>query len=115
MTARSVMRHRCTTLRDHAGPDNWGDQGPSDWEPNLTGVPCYAWLDKAERVIGTDQDVMLVEMRLLMPLGTDVLESDRVAEVTDLHGSTTILDGPLLIDTIGRRLDHLVLLLKQVT
>ena len=115
MSARTAMRHRCTTQRNQAPADEWGAPGPPDWQPNLSDQPCHAWLDAARRVIGPDQDVMVVDIRLLMPLGSDVKESDRVAQVTDRLGTTTVVAGPLLIDTIGQRKDHLVLLLKEVS
>jgi hypothetical protein len=83
------------------------------WADHLTDVPCRAWSD-ARRDGELDQGgkVTVVEdRRIIVGLGVDVTESDRVGEVTDR--GRVILDGPMLISAIGRHTDHLDLFVAR--
>lgn len=114
MSARSTMRHRCTIQRDQAGEDTgYGGQEDPDWQDHLTDQACHFWFRAGRQITDGSKTAVVEDQRLLVPLGTDVKATDRILTVTDRLGST-IIQGPLLIDTVGRRQDHLVLFLKQV-
>lgn len=110
------MRHRCTTLRnvDSGTPDAWGDPGGPDWQPRLTGQACHAWFASGHRRIAAGDNVVLSDLRVLVPLGIDVTTNDRLGDITDRRG-TVIVPGPLLIDVIATRADHQVLFVKEVS
>lgn len=115
-SSRLSMTHRCTLERDtHAGsPDSWGGTLPVDWEPYLTDVPCRAWASAGrEAVTDTTTVVVVEELRLIVSLGTDVTEQDRVASVT-YRGQTTQA-GPLGIRAVLTHQDHLELVLVKIS
>lgn len=114
MSARATMRHRALIERnnsDQAPDDSWGGEPEPDWKPHLQNLPCKTWF-KAGREV-TDIKVVAVEdRRMIVPLGTDITELDRVARVTDRRGVRVLFDGPARIESVGARADHLELTLE---
>lgn len=113
MTARMLMRHRATVQRNAAGDDDFGQAAPPDWEDHLTALPCHVWDAADRRVIKGADDIVLTDLKLIVPLGTDITPLDQVAVVVDKRGGT-ILPGPVLIDDVLFRADHLVCALRAV-
>jgi hypothetical protein len=108
------MRHRADIQRDAgSGGDDWGGQGAQNWQDHLAAQPCYAWFAQGRRVVGAGTDVVVEDLRLLLPLSADVQPSDRIAAISDKRGNV-IVAGPLVIDTVARRRDHQVAFLKEV-
>lgn len=113
--ARALMRHRLTTLRNQAvGEDPWGGPSDQEWQANLTEQPCRAWFQSGKREISNGDNVVLSDLRVIVPLSADVTTNDRLGDVTDRLGNV-ILPGPLLIDEIAPRADHKVLFVKEVS
>lgn len=116
MSARASMRHRCTIERDNsdqAPTDSWGDQPEPDWKPHLENLPCKTWFETGREAIDTKVEAIETR-RMMVPLGTDVTEADRVAFVTDRRGVRRLFEGPANIESVGARADHLELLLQAV-
>ena len=114
------MIHRATIERDGAtGSDSWGNPNESSWSTHLSDLPCRVWYGSgsggsAEREIFDGNKIVTTEDRtLIVPLGTDVTELDRVASIEDRAGSE-IFAGPSKIESLGRRSDHLVIRLAEV-
>jgi hypothetical protein len=113
MSARSTMTHRTTIERDQAGADSsWGGTATPDWQPLLTGQPCRLWFKAGRQVVDGAKTAAIEDFRLLLPVDVDVTTRDRVGSVTDRLGRV-IMEGPMLIDTVGRRRDHLAVMLKE--
>ncbi len=108
-----TMTHRCTIERRAAGAaDAWG-QVPSEWETHLTNVRCRTWADAGREIVeGTTTVTVVEDVRVIVPLGTDVTEADRIASITYRGG--TAQAGPLGIRAVLARPDHLELVLVRV-
>jgi hypothetical protein len=117
MGARATMRERATIQRDASQAAESGRRGQKpepDWQDHLTAVPCHVWFNAGREIVGTDNAVV-EDRRMLVPKGTDVTESDRVSAVTDRRGNALEgFDGPMRIETVGARADHLVVYLEAV-
>lgn len=114
--SRLSLIHRCTTERDdNADTDNgWNNPQTPDWQENLSDLPCRFWADAGREVIESTTTVVPIEdMRMIVPLDTDVTTSDRIASVT--YRGDTIQAGPLGIRAILPRRDHLELVLVKVS
>jgi len=104
------MTHRCSIERDYAGTDAWGDSATPDWKPHLADVVCRTTGPNVGREAVTDErTVVVVDQRLLVPLGTDVTERDRIGNVT--YRGTVIIQGPVGIEAVLRRATHIELVL----
>lgn len=105
--------HRCTVERDINADtdDGWGNPLPPDFEANLIDLPCRGWVAGHETV--TDKGVLsvVIEVRLLVPVRTDVIVGDHVASIT-LRGQV-YQDGPLAVRAVLPRRDHLELILAK--
>ena len=113
MAARMLMRHRSTVQRNIAGDDDFGQPGPPVWEDHLTGLPSHVWDAGGRRVIKGADNVILTDLKLIVPLGTDITPLDQLSVVADKLGAT-ILAGPILIDGVSVRADHLECSLRTV-
>lgn len=113
MSARQAMRQRADIERDASGSDDWGGQGSPDWQPHLAGVPCHFWTAQGRAVVNGQETAVIEDLRLLLPLGTDIASTDRIGRITDRLG-VPIVDGPLLVEAVVQRADHLVALVKEV-
>lgn len=113
MTARSQMWMRCSLERNVETSDGGGGTTQS-WVSSYTDLACVWWAEAGdERVIG-GQVVRRNMDRLLVPLNTGVTARDRVSGVRDRLGNR-IADGPMVIDSVNRRRDHLELRLEART
>lgn len=115
VSSRLSLTHRCTIERDaNAATANarGNPQSPS-WQPNLTGLPCRLWTTAGREAVDNTTIAVVEDMRLLLPLGTDVTEHDRVGDVT--QRGTVIAAGPIGIRAVLTHQDHLELVLVKVT
>lgn len=115
-SSRVQLTYRCTIERDAnaSSDDGSGNPLPPSWQANLTNLPCRAWTTAGREAVTDTTTVVVVEdVRVIVPLGTDVTEEDRVASVTYRGG--TVWAGPLGIRAVLARKDHLELLLVKVS
>lgn len=111
MGARQAMRMRCTLERNVETSDGGGGTTQS-WVTSYTGLACRWWAEQGDEIVTGGQVVRRNRDRLIVPLGTNVTPRDRVATVTDKLGGV-IVPGPIWIDAIDRRRDHLELKLSE--
>lgn len=121
MSARSQMIHRASIERDtQVGSDTWGNPDASTWTAHLSDVPCRVWYESEREVIGGtstgkgDKTAVIENRKMIVPLGTDVTESDRITAVDDRKG-VELFNGPARIESVGRRRNHLVLSIEEVS
>jgi hypothetical protein len=116
VAARLSLTHRCTIERDtNAGtPDAWGTPETPSWQPHLTELPCRGWTRAGVETADATTTTVVEDMRLIVSLGTDVTEQDRVNGVTD-RGTTIIIAGPVGIRAVIGRKDHLELVLVRIS
>jgi hypothetical protein len=76
-------------------------------------IPCRLWYSTGREVIDGTKSAPIEDRRMIVPVDTDVNVADRVAKVTNRRG-TLLYDGPMRIESVGRRQDHLELMLEAV-
>lgn len=105
--------HRCTIERDaNAGTDDgWGNPLPPDWQEHVTDLRCRGWTARTETTTHSGTVTVLIEVRLIVPLGTDVTLHDRVAGISER--GRMIFAGPLAVHAVLERRDHLELVLSK--
>lgn len=106
---RLSLRDRCTIERATATTDTWNVPGTPTWASHLSDVRCRLFAKSGRERTDEDTNVVVEDFRLLVPLGTDVTESDRIASVT--RRGVTVLEGPLGIRSVLPRQSHLELVL----
>lgn len=108
------MTHRATIERDTSSTaDAWGNPVAPVWAAHLTDLACRVWFDTESEVLDGNKTATVERRKMIVPIGTDVTEADRVAIVEDRLGAT-LFSGPAGIESVGRRRDHLVLTLEAV-
>jgi len=119
---RGNLIHRFSTERPaSAAATDWGQPPAPTWDANLSTVPCRAWTDPgrgvghgvgAERVQAHDV-VVTEERRMIVALGTDILETDRVTAITNVAGDV-LYDGPMDVLAVLVYAEHLEVALRRV-
>lgn len=109
------MIHRCTLERDaaHGTPDGYGLPGEAAWQLLRAAVPCFLWSTAERELISTERSEVIEDLRLLLPLATDVTERDRINGVKDRLGRW-IRQGAMGITAVLAKHDHLELTLTGV-
>lgn len=110
------MVHRCDVERDASlvGPaDDWGGPATPVWNLHLNELSCRFWFEQGSTVMDGDKQVELTRRKLIVPEETDLTEDDRVVNVRDQR-NRVLADGPMRVDSVGRREGHLVAWLVDV-
>lgn len=117
MTTRMRMTHRAEIQRaGQTAEDAYGHPIASEWAEHIPALPC--WFDFApagsndERALPEGTPVIL-DALMLCPVGSDVVETDRVAAVFD-RAWNRLTVGPLDVRAVMRRHDHLEVRLQEV-
>lgn len=83
-TLNRLLTEQAVFERNMAGQDAFGADAPDDWQVYLTS-PCLSWWDRstgarsANRVyVDPAREVPVAQGGLLLPMGTDVTEKDRI-------------------------------------
>ena len=115
VSSRVSLTHLCTIERDAnlGTPDDWGTPSTPDWQDHLTDQPCRIWAAAGREQMDSSTTAVIEELRMIVPLGTDVTEKDRVGDVT--YRGSTIFAGPIGIRAVLHREDHLALVLSRVS
>lgn len=118
-TLENLMIERAVIQRATRVDDGYGAGTAPHWEPHLT-VPCRLWWDRstgersANRTYVTPARTADVSQGgILVPLGTDVLETDQITEIQSLNPETggwvNYLSGTLTITAVLTQEDHMEL------
>lgn len=108
------MIHRATIERDGAtGATDWNGEPAPVFAAHLSDVKCFAWSQSRKEVLDAEKTTVLETLRCIMPLSTDVIEEDQISVIANRVG-TTLLAGPLRIESIQRVHTHLELILQRV-
>lgn len=113
-TLERLLTQQAVIERDMSVPGPGGSTGRPDWQEHLV-VPCRLWwfqssgARSAQRTyVDPARTVPLSEGGMLLPLGTDVTEKDRIARVLHANGDVYI-EGHLIIDAVLAQDDHMEL------
>ena len=107
MTMRMVIERSAKTGEDEDGHPiiAW-----SPWEI----VPCYAWSQSRKELVDGNKTVVIEDLRALIPISTDLTESDQVARIED-RLERILFSGPLRIEAVQRMPRHQELMLEKIT
>lgn len=112
--AVGLMPHRADVQRDNASTTtDWNTPVKPDWQTHLLNVKCFLWSRNKREAIDEEKIAVIEDLRCMMPLGTDVTEKDRIANVKDRQG-VTIVSGSFDVQGLMRKHDHLELVLEKV-
>ena len=110
---RSQMTHRSAVERDQAGTDAEGNPQAPAWAVHIAALACWVWPRGVREEVEDDRMIVVEDLRALVPRGTDIRESDRIAQVTDRRGQT-VHTGPLDVRGVIDHGTHLELVLEAV-
>ena len=111
---RSRMTMRATVQRDTAsGPDGFGLPNAASWTAHIASLACWVFTKVEREVIDGDKTAILAVHKMLVPLGTDIIEHDRVTAIKD-RLAADIIANTMRIHAVIRRATHLECLLEEV-
>ena len=118
MTARQHMTQRAEVERDQVDPeldvDDGGQPLPAEWETLHEALPCRLYSSAGQELTTEARLAVVEDIRLMVPVGSDVTERDRVVRIAD-RLDNTVLDRTLNIRSVLLKRDHLELLLTGVS
>lgn len=112
-STRLSLTYLCTVERQATVSADGRGHTTGDWATHISDLACRFWTSEgSEALIEGATIAPLASSRLIVPLGTDVTEADRIVSVTYRGG--TVQDGPLGVRAVLWRSDHLELVLEKV-
>lgn len=115
IASRANLIHRTRIERDaNAGTLNAAGavQAPN-WQPYPDLTPCRFWTNTGRELLDATVTAVDEDMRMVVPLDTDVTERDRLAGVC--YRGSFIATGPIGIRAVVHRQDHLELFLVRIS
>lgn len=115
MGARQAMIDRAvieTNTNTAAGPD--GLPGIPSWLESSEKISCRYYTKVKRQVIDGNKLALVEDLRLLLPKGTAIAETQRIARIENRLGAT-IATGPFKIETIQERRTYLEAQLMRVS
>lgn len=110
-TLNRLMVQQAVVQRNVATEDAFGAEDKATWE-FLANYPCKLWWDKnsgvrsASRTYpGLNRDVPISEGGIILPLGSDINEEDRITSVIDGAGNE-LFEGIFEISMVLNQLTH---------
>lgn len=115
MTARGLMTQRALVERfTSPGDDDFGNPLPADWTTHIASMPCLLYGSAEREAVSDAKTVVVADLKLIAPKGTDITERDRLNGITDRRGNV-IRAGLLGIAGVLLKRDHLELSVGQVS
>lgn len=111
---RVNLTHLCTIRRDASvgTHDTLNQQAAPDWQDHITDQECRGYTVSAREAIRADSTIVLQELKLMLPIDTDVTQHDQIGDVT--NRGALVLEGPMRIDSFTRYPDRLELSLTSI-
>ncbi|MHB1950162.1 MAG: hypothetical protein ACYCQK_01655 [Acidiferrobacteraceae bacterium] len=125
-TLDRLMVHQAVILRNQAGYDAGGAQLADDWQPHLTVACRLVWdrpsssgFSRNQTSITPSRSAPITQGVLLLALGTDVTEDDRISQVQAYDPQTaawqTYVDGLFEITAVLAEEDHMEVQVTRVS
>lgn len=113
---RHRMTHRALVQRNTtaATPDTYGNAQAATWVTQISAQPCYYWQPSGQRAeTQGERNFLAYGHQVVMPLGVDITEADRINGITDRNAGVVSADV-FGITAIVRKPDHLLLALEVI-
>jgi hypothetical protein len=111
------MTMRCTISRNMtAAFDAYGNEQAADYGEHIASQPCYWYQSSSFRggeQVG-ERNLVVYTKQLLVPLGADITEADRITDIRDRQGRSLTAEV-FNIKEIVRKPDHLLLGMEAVS
>lgn len=91
LTMRAAIERNVST-----GTDAWNQPVAPDYQPHAV-LPCFAYAKSASDVVDGKKNAIVQDIRIMFALGSDVLATDRVAQITD-RKDVVLFAGPFRIE-----------------
>ena len=115
MTARGRMVQRALVERATSpGTDDFGNPLPAVWATHIAALPCWIHGSTEREAVTEETTAVVTDLKALIPLGSDVSESDRLNQVKDRSGNV-VYAGILGIETVLWARTHIELTLSRVS
>jgi hypothetical protein len=112
MGARWRMTHRALVQRNDAATDDYGQPGAASWADHAT-IACYLYQRPSTGEVQGERNIIQYTWLMLVPLDSDVIESNRINGVTKKSGES-LYEGIFNIVQIVRRPSHWLLVLEEI-
>lgn len=109
--AEREMRDRATIERNQAEDDPFGGEGTPDWQVHLTDQKCKLWIQAGREAVSETRTLVVEDWQLAVPLGTDIVEGDRITTVT--ADDRTITSDILYVEHVADKRAQLVCSLER--
>lgn len=115
---QGLMNEQAVIERDAATPDAAGGKTKRDWRP-LSTVECCLWWWKGSKSSDKSPSAQYARPQatinitggdMMVPLGTDVTDKDRIGSVTNEEGEDQ--EGPFRVIAVNRYSTHIELSLE---
>jgi hypothetical protein len=95
--------------------DNWGNDVPANaaWRIKVPNVACWLYTRTERETIGPNDTKVVEDLKLLLPLRTDVRETDRLRDVKGRDGSL-VRPGLLAIEAVVNLHTHIELTVRGI-
>lgn len=113
MAARNAMTERATVQRATTVIDSLGQPTPT-WAAHLPSLPCRWWTKDENEVMDGQKVAVFSPTRILVPIGTDILVTDRITAIKNRAG-VTLVGNTLQIRAVIRRRGHKEVRLMEVS
>lgn len=108
---RSRMTQRALVERDQNLGD--GRYAVPDFQTHIASQPCFLWTKSGVESVSPERTAVVEQVKVLMPLGTDVKSTDRINGISDRQGSP-VLAGFLNVMSVLPHHSHLELEVMRV-
>lgn len=81
----NAFDHRCDIQRSTGETDPLGHVTPN-WEDHLSDQPCHFWFKEEEEIVGQNINVVVGDAGMIIGIGVDVTEEDRISLVVNQLG-----------------------------
>ena len=119
-TLNQLFTQRATVYRNVTSGDGYGAPAPEDFQYRST-VRCRLWWQHSSGVrsanrtyVSPGRTVPVAEGGMIVPVGTDITEQDRVVEITDNQGNVLYASNFTVVAVINNE-DHIELSLIETT
>ena len=106
---------RATVQRDTAtGTDGFGMPNAESFTAHLASLPCWVYTKGEREIVDGTKTAILADHKMLVPIGTDITEDDRVTAIKD-RLAANIIANTMRIHAVIRRATHLECQLEGVS
>ncbi len=112
----TAFKHRAVLQTDdnEGSKDAFGHPKQPDWLKEPVRVPCFAWSTQKRHVADGDKIVVVEDVRAKFSVNASISIGQRILKI-EKKNQTLLIDGPLKIETIQHKHNHIEAALSKST